>query len=432
MPLRDSGRLWAEHVLRALGIGALAWMLWLSLDDDAGALPESARLATMTDMLPRWTTGSIAPTRITLQLDSLPTPLERDWLRALSAAGTVIRWSGPVTATAIAVQPVVSPNGGLRVVVAAPESAVVMLSDELGAIDSVRTTGAGAFFRIAAATGAIGARTGGTGSSATLRDSVTIRRVLVIGAAGWESKFVVAALEEDGWSVDADIRVAPGIGVTQGAITSIDTARYAAVIALDAFASGRAAQINRYVTTGGGLILAGRGAAGDAFASMRAGESATASNGLNLTVNAEATTRGTLALVPVVALRPDAVPIERRNGAVAAAARRHGAGRVLQHGYLDSWRWRMSGGENSVAEHRRWWTDAVASVAYAPRTSLAGSEATNPAPLAALVAALGPPSGTDDTRDGESSLGISPWWLFALLSISIAIELASRRLRGAR
>ena len=38
--------------------------------------------------------------------------------------------------------------------------------------------------------------------------------VVIIGRAGWEAKFVAAALEERGWSVRLRVSVAPGIVVT--------------------------------------------------------------------------------------------------------------------------------------------------------------------------------------------------------------------------
>ncbi len=317
--------------------------------------------------------------------------------------------------------------------VAAPDSAVVELSDELGVIDSVRAAGAGAGFGIPVADGVLTARVGGTASRAALTDSVTIRRLLVIGDAGWESKFVIAALEEDGWKVDADIRVAPGIGVSQGATAIIDTSRYAAVIVLDVTGAGRSRQIAAYVRSGGGVILAGRAASADGFTELRAGAIGSEAAGSAMLASAGPTTLRTLSLVPIVNLKPNAVALDRRAAMVAAAARRHSAGRVLQHGYADTWRWRMSGGGNSVSEHRQWWTSAVASVAYAPRIVLPRVNETDAAPLAALTAALGPAATVSEGANrGGSERAVSMWWLFGLLSVSLIAEWASRRLRGAR
>ncbi len=432
MPSLGSSRRIAEHLLRGLSVGALAWMLWLSLDRDVPPVTVSARSGSIGDALREWTTSSVAPARIDIRLDSAPSPLERGWTAAVRGAGSDVRWSGTVAGSGISVQQVVSPKKELMIVVAAPDSSVVTLSDELGIIDSVRAAGAGASFAVPAATGTITARVNGTATRAAMTDSVTIRRLLVIGAAGWESKFVIAALEEDGWNVDADIRVAPGINVNQGPAVSPDTSRYAAVIALDASAATRARQINAYVQSGGGLILAGRAAVSDAFAEMRAATVANAGSANVPALVAHVTTLKTLALAPLLNPTADAIVLDRRAGTIAAAARRHGAGRVLQHGYADTWRWRMSGGDRSVDEHRTWWTGAVSRVAYAPRTVLPAVEDADVAPLASLTAALGPASALEPAGLAGGLGSISMWWFFALLSVSLVLELASRRIRGAR
>ncbi|MDQ3081043.1 MAG: hypothetical protein M3R07_02375 [Gemmatimonadota bacterium] len=434
MPSPDSARRSVEHLLRSVSAGLLVWMLWLSLDRSVPVSAVSARSGALTKVLREQTIVGIAPDRIDVRLDSAPTPRERDWLAALGGSGSAVRWSGTVAASGITVRPVVTPGGGLSVMVAAPERTVVLLGDELGAIDSVSASGTGASFGVPAATGLLTARVNGTAGSALVTDSVTIRRLLVVGAAGWESKFVIAALEEDGWKVDADIRVAPGASVSQGMTAPIDTSRYAALIVLDASSAARAAEISAYARSGGGVVLAGRAASADAFAGFRAGIPGNVMSPTAM-VSTGPTTQRTLSLAPILSMRADAVTLDRRGSATGAAARRHGAGRVLQHGYVDTWRWRMSGGDNSVAEHRRWWTLAVASVAYAPRIALQNVQETDAAPLAALTAALGPPSvfgSADDTRDAGDARSMSRWWMFALLSVSLILEIASRRLRGAK
>ena len=85
------------------------------------------------------------------------------------------------------------------------------------------------------------------------RDSLALKPVLVLGAAGWESKFTIAALEERGWRVASRVRVAPNVDVTQGPLGAIDTARYSAVIALDSTAASSATAIARYAREGGGV-----------------------------------------------------------------------------------------------------------------------------------------------------------------------------------
>jgi len=116
---------------------------------------------------------------------------------------------------------------------------------------------------------------------------------------------------------------------------------------------------------------------------------------------------------------------------VTVAAARVGAGRSVQLGYEDTWRWRMAGGPNSVRDHRAWWTGLVSNVAYAPRTSIAGRTiATDDAPVAELVAALGRAT---DTTVANQAVNRSHWmvWLFIIVSLSLLLEVASRRLRGA-
>jgi hypothetical protein len=105
---------------------------------------------------------------------------------------------------------------------------------------------------------------------------------------------------------------------------------------------------------------------------------------------------------------------------------------VLQQGYVDTWRWRMGGGDASLTDHRAWWTRAVAGIAYAPRIALSTADPPDAAPVAGLIAALGEPSQRAGPSLASAAGSISLWWLFALLSLSLIGEWASRRMRGAR
>jgi hypothetical protein len=122
----------------------------------------------------------------------------------------------------------------------------------------------------------------------------------------------------------------------------------------------------------------------------------------------------------------------RSDGEVRAS--RVGAGRVIRVGYKDLWRQRMSGDDtvsDPVAAHRAWLARAVASVAYAPRASVAVDSASDPAPFADMVDRLGARSGSADAASpmrGEVPSSV----LFGVLLVSLLLELASRRLRGAR
>jgi hypothetical protein len=241
---------------------------------------------------------------------------------------------------------------------------------------------------------------------------------------------VVAALEEAGWKVDADMRVAPTVDVTQGPISPIDTSRYSAIIALDGTAASRASDIIRYVSSGGGLILGGTSGSLDAFASVRPGATGNVQTPSALEGEPGSATLKSLPVLPIVALRSDAVKLESRDGVTTSAARRQIEGRVLQDGHIDTWRWRMSGGDNSPAEHREWWTKAVSSVAYAPVVRRAEVFNDN-APVTRLIAALGPQSQTSPSLASHAR-SISLWLLFAILSLSLLGEWTSRRLRGSR
>jgi hypothetical protein len=330
-------------------------------------------------------------------------------------------------------QPVASPEGGIRMRMAAPADSKVEIADEAGAIDSIQASEAGASLTVASAVGRLVGRVANSTATTTLSDSIALRKVLVIGSAGWESKFVVAALEESGWKVDAFIRVAPGVDVTQGSIASIDTARYSAVVALDNSVAPYAERIVGFARSGGGVVLGPGAAVLAAIAPLRSGGVGDASAPAQVTNISGSVTRGTLVMAPILQPRSDAIPLERRSETVALAARRFGAGRVLQSGYEDTWRWRMAGAESSVRDHRGWWTELVSNVAYAPRVSLPNRALdADAAPVADLVSALGPSTNPADVA--RSGLHPSHWasWLFALMSLALIAEVASRRLRGAR
>jgi hypothetical protein len=426
-------RVLVERVLRAVVIVALAIMLWQSVSGSVGQDRIQIRSRMTPGSLAAWSRSSITPGSIHLEVDSAPSRLERDWLAALRAAGSDISWSGNLPAVMIDAQPVASPEGGIRMRMAAPPDSKVEIADEAGPIDSIQSNEAGVSLTIGSAVGRIVGRVAKSAATTIPRDSIALHKVLVIGSAGWESKFVVAALEESGWKVDAFIRVAPGIEVTQGSIVSIDTARYSAVVALDNSAAAYAERLVGFVRSGGGVVLGPGAAAVAAIAPLRSGGVGDASAPAPVANISGSVTRGTLVMAPIIQPRSDAIPLERRSETVAVAARRIGAGRVLQSGYEDTWRWRMAGAESSVRDHRGWWTDAVSNVAYAPRVALPNRmRDTDDAPVADLVSALGPPS--DQADVARSGLNRSHWtaWLFALLSLALIAEVASRRLRGAR
>lgn len=433
MPSRAELRVSAERILRGIVIAILAALLWQSLRNQpvAGNADVSARR--LAGALPGWSTLPHAPGRVHVLLDTLPSPLERSWLRALAGSGSSVTWSGNLPALMIGALPVASPTGGIKARVAAPSGSAVVMSDDVGVLDTVRSANAGAALALSSAAGSLTARVNGSVASTILRDSVMLHKVLVIAHAGWESKFVVAALEEEGWKVDAFIRVAPGVDVTQGSAAVIDTSRYSAVVALDGTSSSYANRIIEFVRSGGGVVLSPQAAKIDALAPVRAGAVGSAGSEARAIQASGSVNLATLALAPITSLRSDAIPLEKRGAAVAIAARRIGAGRALQFGFEDTWRWRMGGIDGAVRDHRVWWTGLVSSVAYAPRVPRAvAATGVDEAPMASLVAAIGPP--VHESSVANLSKSSRQWivWVFVLLSLALTAEVASRRLRGAQ
>jgi hypothetical protein len=430
MPSRAEVRSGIENVLRSVSLLILAWMLWISLDRGRAETVGRAKSANLDAALSDWSRSGVAHDRISVELDSTPRPAQRDWLRALRGAGSTVTWSGDLDPVAISSKSIASPRGGIAVLAAA-QGQSVRIADEVGALDTAETRSGGAAFEIPSAIGFIEARGAGSIARGPLPDSVRLRRILVLGSAGWESKFIVAALEESGWTVDASMYVAPGVSVTQGSTSPIDTSRYSAVVAVDGAAASRSGEIARYVASGGGLIIAGAAASIDGLSMLRPGSPGRPQPSNVDQDESAPTTLSSLGVVPIALLRPDAILLERRGGVVVAAARRQGSGRVVQQGYLETWRWRMSGGDESLAEHRDWWTGAVASVAYAPRHAGAAVVADqDAAPVARLVEALGTPSRTSGPNLSSAAGSISLWWLAAALALCLLGEWTSRRLRG--
>jgi hypothetical protein len=262
-----------------------------------------------------------------------------------------------------------------------------------------------------------------------------VRRIAVLADAGWEARFVVAALEERGWPVDARLRVAPELDVVQGRPLPLDTTRHAAVIVLDSLPERDARAVAGFVRSGGGAVL-GSGAVAGPLAGLAPGGVGAWVRPPTL-IFADNAPRRALGFAPVTPLRPGAVALETRGRAVAVAARRVGSGRVVQVGYGETWRWRLAGGANAPDAHRAWWAGIVASAAYrpvvapdepAPHTALAATA--GPAPYALLVSALGPPVVATTIAEPRER----PRWLVPALGLflfaSLLAEWASRRRRG--
>lgn len=452
MPLPGDRRL-LERVSRAVARTALGGLLWLAWRPPAAAAPRVAadRTAALPALLSQATRAPVS--QLDLTIDSIPGRREREWVRALAGAGTAVTWrradsaSAPegVPGVAITAEPVADPSGRTRLVAMGQPGAALAIADAAGSIDSAVVSAGGA--RVIAATidgGVVG--NGARGAATTVRhDSLLLRPVLVLANAGWEGKFIVAALEEDGWGVEARFAVAPRVAVVQGigaggaggTGASIDTARYAAVIAVDESAAPHASALVRFVRQGGGLVVAREAMSVPSLAPIlpaRAGATITPVLGAIVSDQPLRALGG----VSLTAVRRDAVVLDRSGGGVRSVAARIGVGRVLMSGYGETWRWRMEGGESAPAEHRTWWSSMVGSVAYAPLVRLTPPvqlSATTPAdetPYAALVDVLGEPA--SGSAPVVAPISAIAWQrlLFVLLIGGLLAEWSSRRLRGAR
>jgi hypothetical protein len=410
-----------ELGLRLLSLAVMAWLIagtFVTRKPTGGQVVQEAGLERT---LEAW---SIHPRSDTLGIEfhTAPSRLVRDWARALRRSGSAVVWADSGVAPAmLEIEPLEDPSGGATVRITAPRKTPIVVSDSLGPLDSLQLDALGATIRVPAFSGRINARVGGTPVHAALAVERPARSIVVLGMAGWESKFVARALEERGWQVDARFSLAPRLSVDLGRSFPLDTARHALVIALDSSAATYAPEISRFVRSGGGLIL-GNGGLGVRLGELAPGRAGALTRPAALTFESEP--QRALALRDLAPLKSDAFALDSRDGRVGVAARRVGSGRVLQIGYRDTWRWRMEGGASSVAAHRAWWAGLVATVAYRPTRFEEPSS--NPAPLAALTLALGSPSQLPTERPVESSHLVP----LAILVLSLFGEWTSRRLRG--
>jgi hypothetical protein len=426
--LADRARRALEWLCRATAIVLLAWLLIHTILVRRNGVVDQATAATLARKLAQWST-SASPSAVHVRLDHPPAGRERDWLAALPGAGTAVGWSGSsLRPTALSVEPRVDPARGADASVAAPNAAMVALSDTLGPLDSVRAAGTGARIYVPKVRRMVDARTGSVVARAPALDSVVLRKLLLLGQAGWEAKFTLAALEERGWVVDAHIVVSPKSDVMQGKILAIDTAHYSAVIALDSTAGRYSDRIAAFVKQGGGLIMWSPAARAPELAALAPGAGLGGVIQDDLDAPPDSAPRSVLELVPITSLREDAVVLERRGNDVGIAARRVGRGRVLETGYTDSWRWRMAGGSDALDRHREWIAGLVALAATGSYHEIAAAPG-NVAPLATLVDKLGP--ATAPETDALDPM-ILTRWLFGAICAALILEWASRRTRGVK
>lgn len=474
----------SESLLRLVAVGLLVWSLLGVLRQRAAGGPEErAGSRELLASLGRWSTVA-SPRAVRVDLGYPPSLIERDWLSALPGAGTRMKWSGSaLVPSALALLPVADPAGGFDLAVAAPDGSSVIVGDSLGREDTLKSLGAGVRVHLPGSSPDVAVRVGSIASRAVVRDSLRRGRLLLLGAAGWEAKFVTAALEERGWTVDAHLAVAPGGDVSQGTpagtgnatapvapplgppppqVSSvvpgfrsgrgvqasplllaiperaepasqtslripIDTGRYSAVIALDSTAAREALRIARFVRSGGGLVLWPEAAAHPALRDLAPArpDDLVGEPGRKIVRPLRAES---LAVRPLVSLHADAVVLERVGSHVTLAGRRIGLGRVVETGYVEFWRLRLAGDQSSVERHRNWLARVVAGVAFTrrePLTTLPGDAA----PLAALIDRLGPPEDAPSLSAALAADPLSPW-IIGVIAAALLLEWLSRRLRS--
>ncbi len=386
------------------------------------------------EALARWSTES-NPQRIHVAMDSIPTAPLRDWLAALPGAGTEAGWDGETPApSAVSVEPVADPQRPSRVWVATSPGARVQLSDELGPVDSASVDGHGAVFVLPRLEGPIRTTLDGQElATNALRDSVSIKSALVVGMAGWEGKFIAAALEEHGWEVDARFAVAPSGDVEQGPVQiRLDTARYSFVVAMDSVIRRYAEQLPRYVRQGGGLIVLGEASSVPGLEALLPARWGIPTRPVDFRPETADDPRRSFALGDLYNLKGGALALEMRDDDIAVAGWRLGDGRVIQVGYLDTWRWRMAGlDEDAVEDHRLWWAALASGVAHAPRFDRPVAEEVEPTPRATLIETIGTPAPAELEL---ASILDDPRLLPLLFGAAVGLLFLgwmSRRLRGA-
>jgi len=432
MPSRADWRRWAEWALRLLLVAVLAVALWRSVRASRpGATTVTARASTLSEALQQVTaTSRVGALRV--EVDGALSPVQRDWLVALRRAGVRVGWHGAPPSLAVAADRAREPVAAVRVRLASDSGGPIVLTDSVGVIDSVRA--GGATIEASDIVGTVSARRGAFAAFAPAPARVPRRAVLVLGRAGWESRFVLAALGEAGWQVRARLPVTPGIAVVDASVLPMDTSRYDVVVALDSSASDLAPAIARFVAQGGGVIAAGSALNVGALRALVAARTGDRVPG-RILLDGDTLTRGDLPLRPLVAASADAVVLERQPAGPAVAIRRAGRGRVAAVGYDESWRWRMQGGATGEAEHRAWWSRMAGLVAperepLTPLTPLDPTLRGDAAPRAALVSALGDASVSSDAGDRPASNRL-PLVLLVLAAAALLAETASRRFRGA-
>ncbi|CAN5911825.1 hypothetical protein BH11GEM1_BH11GEM1_13140 [soil metagenome] len=426
MPSRAELRVATEWVLRGALLASLGTALWLSVWSAASSTDARSLVASR---LGEQLVGVIADRRVQavdVKVDVMPTRGDRALLVALRRAGVAVHWHDVPPALAIEAVRVREPDGRTRMLVSAGDSSAIVLSDSAGVLDTVRAH-SGATIDATTIVGGVRAQQGAfVARASTSAAEAQLGAVLVLGRADWETKFVMSALSEAGWTVRASVPIAPTVSVRDDGVLPLDTARYDVVVALDSSAAEFGTAIARFVGQGGGLVASGAALGLESIRALAPGSAGNRLPGRILLAGDSVRPRD-LPLRPLSLTRTDAITLDRQAAGVALVGRRAGMGRVLAVGYDESWRWRMLGGVSGLSAHRRWWSAAVGSVT--PERADVQAAGQDAAPLASLVTALGKPSPAASARS-QQRRDVLPLLLLVLLAGCLLAETASRRFRG--
>jgi len=434
----------ASSALHATGMVSMALLLWcIMAPAQSGTMTTSvSERGTLNQTVATLMRSAADSVRVTL--DGAPDARSRSVLRALRGSGRHVEMlaTRQLPAVALTAEREWRATGGTRIRVVSSDSALAAIGDAAGTMDSVRTTGSGLVYRSGPVQGSVALH--GARFTAAVAPSIAAApdtaRVLVIGGATWESRFLVAALEESGWVLDVALSLSPRTTVTQGIAPQPSSRRHAIVVVLAGASSTAVAALPAFVRAGGGVVIVGEAARNTGLVAIRAGVPAALIAG-EIGAEASDTPRRGLDLTPISALASDAVLLEMREGRAAVAARRVGAGRVLQVGYDNSWLWRMAGNDDAPIAHRRWWNAQIAALVpvRGPLTMQPGSalvdalDTLDAAPVAALARDLGLPTITASTMTaapGSFRAALDIRWLVAVALVSWTVSLFLRRWSG--
>ncbi|MCC6245770.1 MAG: hypothetical protein IT353_23255 [Gemmatimonadaceae bacterium] len=490
----------AERLARALGVAALAtalaasvWQAWrvdapsgvssmppIRLDAttiDADSLVARAvrerivRAAVQQARTSAASDAALVPT-VRLAVSAIPRTPVRRVLGAARAAGVSMQWEDSTTLRALSFQAVrtVSPDSAVDLTASAefvPSSReqntrsgrALVMTDGGGVLDSIavvaQASGGDALnvrLRVSSLSASAGVRVshGGRVIAGTLvapAPTPTVGRVRLYAQPGWEAKFVTAALEESGWQVDASFLISPKAAMVRvGNPMALDTSRYAVAVVLD---SGVVAsrELLRFVSQGGGVIVAGAALRDAAVRTLSAAAIEDDRGAIAGTLITDEPRRGVPAFH--LAAREGATVVEREGDEPTVVLVRRDVGRVMAVGYRDTWHWRMEGRDDAADAFRLWWNGLVSSVAYvgaqatvfdAPRETAVSASMWpgRAAPVADMVAQLGAAAPLDVAATSSTRMAFAarlmrvlPWVLAVLIVGSLLVEWAMRRLRGA-